>query len=66
MKFKVGQKIRRIHNQYSGMKKGDTARIIRITKYGLLVLKGYGDEYDCKHDPDNFELTDAETQRKLE
>ena len=49
-KFKVGDKVKRINQQWRGMKIGDTGIIINNNEFGIHI-KGYGSGHACN----NFE-----------
>ena len=57
--FKVGNTVRRIAGQHSGMSKGDTAKISGFSGMDF-YLEGYG---DSTHTWSNFELVEDEKER---
>ena len=56
MKFKKGDKIKRISGEHMGMEKGDIATIRELNKYFIFL-----EEYEGGHNLRNFELVKMES-----
>lgn len=63
MKFKVGDRVKRIKNCFGDMHPGDEGIVLKVNPSGSVIIEGYCSDEDYSHDPDMLELVKLQFEK---